>query len=270
MTPAPAPTSISVDSTSVNGSQIGNNAYALMIDPTTHPEIVSVSASSSGSITAIFTRSHTPTYAVRTLSPYSYRITEYALDLLAYQPGQTVVQMKYFTSALDLPIYAEALLVPALPSSPPTIPPFAGNPVSTLVVRPAPSPTATSVKITVSSKRDIQTGETLNLFDSVAGNEPVSVTAIDPTLFKVTVSSIALAHTGNPVILRGTQAFDGCQLINSSPTPDTSASGGIISYLISGTCGSDGLTAGASHAGGVYCREFSSSRQISGKFAGLG
>ena len=80
----------------------------------------------------------------------------------------------------------------------------------------------------------------------------------------MTVSSIALAHTGNPVILRGTQAFDGCQLINSSPTPDTSASGGIISYLISGTCGSDGLTAGTSHAGGVYCREFSAMSYYAG------
>jgi len=114
VTPAPAPTSIAVDSTLVNGAQLGNNAYALMIDPATNPEIVSVAASSSGSISAIFTLRHTPPYTVRTLSPYSYRITEYALDLLAYVPGKTVVQMKYFTSVFDLPVYAEAFLVPVL------------------------------------------------------------------------------------------------------------------------------------------------------------
>jgi len=241
----------------VNQGSLGGLPYTLLIDPATHPEFVSVIASTGSSVTATFTKTHSGTYTVASMSPYSYCITEYALDLLGYQQGLTMVEMSFYTSSFDIPIYAEALLVPvAVTSSPaPVMGTFKGNPVATDMFSPYPSPTAAATKFPVATTRDIKVGQTLNLFSSASDWETDSVVAVDPTGKEVTLNEIQKSHTHSPLILRGTQAFDGCQMIGTTAEPDASTSGGIGDFLISGTCGTDGV-ASNSHAGGVYCREF--------------
>ncbi|HET9343782.1 MAG TPA: hypothetical protein VFO25_12785 [Candidatus Eremiobacteraceae bacterium] len=257
VSPNPSPQVITVGSTQLNGAPMGHdNPFALLVGGGGNQEIVSVVDSMNSptpTITAIFTNSHSTSYVVRSLSPYSYRITTYALTLLAYVDGRTVVQMKYGSSHLDVPFYAEALIYPGSPVK--TMATFLGNPVFTKIAGgiASPGPMATAI---VNNAKNIQPGQTLNLFNNDKSSwEQVTVNAVNRTTNKVTFDSVAFVH-GTNSILRGTQAYDGCQMVGASPqpTPDASTSGGIADYLIAGTCGEDGTA--LHRAGGVYCREF--------------
>ena len=254
----PSPQTIPVGSTTLNGATIGhNNPFALLVDAGASAEIVSVVDTTnppSPTITAIFTKGHMSGFGVRALSPHSYRITAYALTLLAYVDGRSVVQMKYGTSHFDLPTYPEAMIYPGSPLM--TMGTFRGNPVLTKSDAgiASPGPLATMV---VHDTRDIQTGQTLNLFNSDRSSwEKVTVHAVARNSNTVTFDNVAFSH-GPQSILRGTQAYDGCQMVGSPavPEPDGAASGGIADYLITGTCGEDGTS--SHRAAGVYCREFS-------------
>jgi len=172
---------------------------------------------------------------------------------LAYLDGRSVVQMKYGTSHFDLPVYPEAMIYPGSPTT--TMGTFQGNPVLTKSDAgvASPGPLATMV---VHDTRDIQVGQTLNLFNSDrSGWEKVTVHAVARNTNTVTFDNVAFSH-GAHSILRGTQAYDGCQMVGSPvvPEPDGAAPGGIADYLITGTCGEDGTS--MHRAAGVYCREF--------------
>ena len=265
----------------INGNAIGQKDVALMVVDATNGNEIVMDAGQAGTSTlkAIFTKNHGAGVVLRTLSPESARITTAALSYMVQQDGKTVVQSSWwntsqgnsFANHYDMGAYAEEMFHGQWLR---TAPYFVGNPVYTELTVQANSGTSTltfnaDAGPTIANAlclsncwngtRDMTVGQVLNLFDPGTPShlESVTVATITPPNTITINGTLANTHAIGAV-LRGTQAFDGCQkLPDGTYAADNSTTGGIGYYAVGGTCGEDGVTGGSNphRPGGGYCRE---------------